>query len=55
MLKQCANSEMNPLLDNIAKATVEVFQQQQGDDGIGSAKSAPSGQNGQRKTLQQLK
>ncbi|XP_033637539.1 mediator of RNA polymerase II transcription subunit 12-like protein isoform X2 [Asterias rubens] len=54
MLKQCANSEMNSLLDNIAKATIEVFQQQQGDDGS-TSKGALIGQNGQRKSLQQHK
>ncbi|XP_038050746.1 mediator of RNA polymerase II transcription subunit 12-like protein isoform X3 [Patiria miniata] len=55
MLKQCANSEMNPLLDNIAKATIEVFQQQQGDEGSAALKSAPLSQNGQRKLVQQIK
>ncbi|XP_022102013.1 mediator of RNA polymerase II transcription subunit 12-like protein isoform X2 [Acanthaster planci] len=55
MLKQCANSEMNPLLDNIAKATIEVFQQQHSDEGSAATKSAPGGQNGQRKAVQQIR
>nr|XP_006824481.1 PREDICTED: mediator of RNA polymerase II transcription subunit 12-like protein-like [Saccoglossus kowalevskii] len=52
MFKQCQNSEMNTLLDNIAKATIEVFQQQTEEN----VKMSNNINGGKRKmTTQQLR